>query len=367
MTREGTKRTYSERQLHRAIRVIGACSDANRTDLQRILQLRQNKGLKPGTNATWAEALRRADTWAAGRRLADLSPADWTQFIAALRTKYAASTVYAMVGMVKATLPDLLGCDETPKAYRRALSIIEPARRPKGCIITDEQMKALLEEASQLSLHGFHDIQRVEVMALLHTLRDSGFRAHELLSLRNGSVEFTDDTAAYLCLPQDAQGLKTGPRDIAVARCVPTLKAWMSVHPACGDPTAPLFPGVRSRTGRNPMNYNWLATSLMPHLGRAAGINAARADGEPLTCHDFRHTRATEAAKANWHPTKMEAYFGWAPGSKMAARYSHLARSDLKDQVLRDAGYTSPAAAAPVPLDEAAAKLHALRALLRDL
>lgn len=337
-SRHKTPKELADATHHaRALRTIQVCSDINRDDLLRVLTRRRNRGARGSTNVTWAQAVHRADAWAAGRRLRDLTGDEWSAMLAALRDQYRPSTLYTMAGYLKATLTDLLDLDEAPKRLRRALTIREESRRPKGCLITDDQMTALLETASTYTAHGWNDLQRLQLVTMLRVLRDSGFRAHEALALRNGSVMFSGAHAAYLRLPDDAASLKTGPREIAVVSCVPSLKAWMAIHPAAGDTQAPLFPGVRSRQGSAPMAYNQLSAT-MRRLGAVSGINSQRAADEPLTCHDFRHTRATEAARNNWHPTKMEAYFGWSPGSRMAAWYSHLARSDLRDQVLRDAG-----------------------------
>lgn len=331
------KDSHAETLNARAKRYIEQCSGENRDGLLRVLQRRRNKGVADSSNVTWAQCMRRADTWARGRHLADLSADDWVDFVADMRDRYAASTVYTIAGFVKASLADLMGVDEAPKAIRRALSVREPSRRPQGRLIRDEEFTALLTTAASVELHGYNDLQRLEIVSLLHVLRDSGFRARELLALRNGSVQLSGEHAAYLKLPEDAPRLKTGPREIAVAKCVPALKAWMAAHPAAGAPRAPLFPRVRCHDGLARMHYNYLR-QLVHDLADISGVNAATDRDKPLSCHDFRHTRATEAARANWHPTKMEAYFGWSPGSKMAARYSHLARSDLRDQVLQDAG-----------------------------
>lgn len=325
-----------EANRKRADRCIQACSEANRSDLERILQQRRNHLTKETSNATWAQSLRRADAYANGRRLADLSVDDWSDFLRVMHETYAPATVYTMVAFVKATLAALMGLDEAPKRIRKVLCVREPSRRPEGRVITQDQFQALLEAAAGLERHGYHDLQRLELVTILHVLRDSGFRANELLSLRLGSVELSGQ-AAYLRLPSNAPLLKTGPREIAVAQCLPAIKAWMAAHPAAGNDQAPLFPKMRSRTGQETMTYQYLHV-ILGVLGDASGINASGDRGKRLSSHDFRHTRATEAAKNNWHPTKMEAYFGWSPGSKMAARYAHLARSDLRDQVLADAG-----------------------------
>lgn len=307
----------------------------NRRPLEQILLQRENRGLKSSTNARWIEALQLADQYFQGQPLAGLAVEDWDAFVAWMRRRYAHSSVYSRAAFIKSTLADLMGIDEIPKTIRRALTVREPPRRPQGRLVSDDDFRRLLTHTGYLERHGYNDRQRLQLMAILWVLRDSGMRASEMLALRVGSIEYSDQ-AAYLRLPADAPRLKTGPREIAVARCIPAIKAWLEAHPAQGDANAPLFPVMRSRQGRRPMRYAYLQ-QIIRHLGDATGINRNGKRDKPLTCHDFRHTRATEASRANWHPTKMEAYFGWAPGSKMASRYSHLARSDLKDQVLQDA------------------------------
>jgi hypothetical protein len=73
-------------------------------------------------------------------------------------------------------------------------------------------------------------------------------------------------------------------------------------------------------------------------LGKASGVITGRDRSVNLCPHDFRHTRATEAARDNWNEEKMRCYFGWKPGSRMPSLYTHLALGDLREQVRRDAG-----------------------------
>jgi integrase len=160
--------------------------------------------------------------------------------------------------------------------------------------------------------------------ALLWVLWDSGFRISEALSLRVGSVTLDGQDGAHLELPRGAPHLKTGPRTIYVSESVPALRVWLEHHPVRDDPTAPLFPSNHEPAAAlEPTTVN----KILADYSKGAKLERI------ITCHLFRHTRATRAAKAGWNEPKLNAYFGWAPGSRESATYVHLAAVDVEAEI----------------------------------
>lgn len=175
------------------------------------------------------------------------------------------------------------------------------------------------------------------LVALLWLLRDSGFRISEALSLNIGDVRL-DDAGARLALRPDAPDLKTGPRTIYVARCIPAVKAWMAMHPQAGNAKAPLFCGLRDHSGLKRLGY-LVSGRVVKELAERSGATSKVSTGQPITPHDFRHTRATEVARnREMSEEEMRRYFGWSAGSKMPSTYIHLTLGDMKESVLRAAG-----------------------------
>ena len=121
---------------------------------------------------------------------------------------------------------------------------------------------------------------------------------------------------------------KTGLRQVTFIRGLPYLRDWLRMHPHAGRPEAPLWAVIRGSEVRG-LSYRSLQSVF---------AKAARAAGLPLSAHDLRHGRATEASQANWAEAKMRQFFGWRPGSKMPSRYVHIAGLDTRNQVLIDAG-----------------------------
>lgn len=162
--------------------------------------------------------------------------------------------------------------------------------------------------------------------ALLVMLYESGARAGELLSLRIRDVEFHDK---YVQIRVSG---KTGERTIPLVRSIPYLRVWMQVHPDRTNPEAPLF--IVSRGGKlRPMKYNSVST-MFSRLRRRAGISRR------IYPHMFRHTRLTELAKRGLGEYQLKSFAGWAPSSKMAARYIHLSGRTCLAPVLELEGIT---------------------------
>jgi integrase len=180
--------------------------------------------------------------------------------------------------------------------------------------------------------------------AIIAALRDTGFRASELLALNTDSIAFDGRGGARITLPASAPALKTGPRSVYVIRAAPILRALVALRNIDTGSPAPLFASKSKRSlGQRLKAHN--LPRLIRSLCEEAGIRA-------LWPHLFRHTRVTEAARNHWNEAQMRLFFGWSRFSKMPSHYSHLSIEDLERTILQEA--KRPAI---THLDEAAALL----------
>lgn len=267
-----------------------------------------------------------------GRSFAELTPADLTSTLVKYGEKHRPSSAHRFGVYLKA-LYAWINKGELPKAYKAVLKRKRPKvvkKRP----LSEDDFRALLHHAWGKNLGGRGWMRQ----ALLWVLWDSGMRISEVIALRVGSVTFLPDGAATLEIPSGAPHLKTGPRTIDVAECVPALKLWLQAHPGRGNTDArwahgaPLFPSNhRDGSAIEPTTVN----RLLGTWSRNAGFNRV------VTCHVFRHTRATRAAKAGWSNWQMEPYFGWVAGSKESSTYVHMVAADVAHKV-REAARVDP-------------------------
>lgn len=190
--------------------------------------------------------------------------------------------------------------------------------------LSEEDFQAMLRVAGDIMPRR----RSVMVQSFLWFLWDSGFRIGEVLAMRVSGVRIAEDgLTAKLALPKDGLRLKTGPRSIYIAEAVPSLPAWLALHPEPGNPDALLFPAVRTgRLARTRAGY--LTVELM---AEQAGLK------RNVSPHLFRHTCATRKAKLGWKEAKLRAHFGWGPRSPMPTHYVHLAESDMEETVKADA------------------------------
>lgn len=171
--------------------------------------------------------------------------------------------------------------------------------------------------------------------ALLATLYESGARPGEMLGLRLRDLEFQDRYA------QIRVSGKTGERTIPLVRAIPYLRAWLQVHPARGEPDAPLFARVfGGQVG--PLTIDGLE-GIFRRLRSRAGLKRR------IHAYMFRHTRLTELADRGLGEYKMKVLAGWTPDSRMAARYIHLSGRSSLAPILKMEGVEVPEDAQPKP------------------
>ena len=119
---------------------------------------------------------------------------------------------------------------------------------------------------------------------------------------------------------------KTGMRRIRLIASVPSLSAWLNIHPFKDDKDAWLWVGLSPVNKGDKLSYNGLK-NLIKDLSKKANIK------KKIYPYIFRHSRATELAK---HLTEAQLcqFMGWVQGSKQAATYVHLSQRDTDEAIL---------------------------------
>ncbi len=211
------------------------------------------------------------------------------------------------------------------KFYPEKTDTLEAARNGNGSgELKPEKVdyyRKMASYADRLALARDHPRDR----ALIWLTFDAGARLDEITGLSVRSVTLPPgEHYGELMIPRG----KTGGRPVTFVRARPYLLDWLKVHPNSRDPEAPLWAQLRGG-GIQALSYRAVQGVFQ---------KAAKSTGLPLTAHDLRHGRATEAAQLNWSESKMRFFFGWDKRSQMPSRYVHLAGEDAKKQVLADAG-----------------------------
>lgn len=356
----------TERLTRETDRVVARISEANRPFAAASVRYRRNKGLKPGSVRMYANAILKADLALGGRPFREATPDDLAAVIATMRQTLSERSVATLSILIRAAWKEVLEVETLPRPIYRALEVREPRNVLVGYVIPDPDFHALLAEAAAYDGETSTLHRGLMLVALLWVLRSTGFRISEALSLNLGDVRLDADGGAYYALRPDAPDLKTGPRTIYDVRSVAVVRAWMQMHPRAGDRSAPLFIGLRDRTGLHRLS-SLTALRVVSELAEASGVQAKVPNGDAITPHDFRHTRATEIARnREMSEEEMRGYMGWSPGSKMPSTYIHLTLTDQKASVLRASGIlpTGIPQPAPAPVPVAVPDLAAIAASL---
>lgn len=157
---------------------------------------------------------------------------------------------------------------------------------------------------------------------LVHLTYDSGCRISEILSLTRQNVDF-DALSGILILHSS----KTGRRKIRIMDATSILKAWVNTLPK-DEPDRPIFSG---RDG--PLSYT---------SARRIILNSAKGLNKKVNVHLLRHSRATMLCKLGVPEAAMRKIFGWADGSAMVNKYTHLSGEDTDAEMAKAYGIDIP-------------------------
>ena len=160
--------------------------------------------------------------------------------------------------------------------------------------------------------------------ALIDCHFEGGTRPGEILNLQIKHVKF-DQYGAKLHVDG-----KTGPRTVRLIISVPSLAAWLDVHPLKDNPDAPLWIMVSKRNYGEQMTYA-AASAMIRRRARIAHMS------KRIHLNLFRHSEATESAKFMTE-AQMRTRHGWSSSSKMPSRYVHLVNADVDDAIFDHLG-----------------------------
>lgn len=154
--------------------------------------------------------------------------------------------------------------------------------------------------------------------AMLQVLYESAVRASELLSMTFENIEFQEDDIATVIVKG-----KTGVRQVYVRDSLPSLRAWLNVHP-----TGKGEIWLNLRGPHNPLTYPGLFQMATKVIKRASLKRKKR-----KILHMFRHTRITELVRMGVRGQSLSKLVGWTKGSNMEAVYVHLSTADVENEV----------------------------------
>lgn len=155
---------------------------------------------------------------------------------------------------------------------------------------------------------------------IITLLYESGVRIGELLALKVKDIDFKSNPVKILV---NAEKTKTR-RSVPLIESVPYMTRWVQSHPD-SKPESHLFVNNGKYTGRE-MSRQGIYKLI-------ECLNIKLNNGKKLYPHLFRHSRATELAN-HLTEAQMNKFFGWTPGSRMAAVYVHLSGRDIDNAIL---------------------------------
>jgi|Deesub1362A_J573_1020465.scaffolds.fasta_scaffold00834_25 integrase len=184
-------------------------------------------------------------------------------------------------------------------------------------LLTEDEIRRLLEAC-----------KNPRDRALIAVLWESGCRAGELGNMRVRDVEFTEDGAWVKLFG------KTGEKVVLLPFSTMYLSEWINAHP---DPRPDnwLWVTLGRENYGSQMDYDAIRI-LLRKVAQRAGVK------KKVNPHIFRHTRATELAKAGWSEVEMCLYMGWEIGSKMPRIYIHMVGRDIKRKIKEFYGLAEP-------------------------
>lgn len=192
-------------------------------------------------------------------------------------------------------------------------------RRVKDTIVREH---LLTEEDLAKLLHACGENARDRAFINCHF--EAGTRPGEILNLQIKHVKF-DKYGAVLHVDG-----KTGARPIRLVKSTPSLAAWMSVHPAKDNPSAPLWPNLSYHRSGTPLSYA-SARKMVQRRCKIANIS------KHVNLNLFRHSEATVTANFMTE-AQMRKRHGWATNSQMPARYVHLVNADVDAAIFNHLG-----------------------------
>ena len=151
--------------------------------------------------------------------------------------------------------------------------------------------------------------------AIIEVLYETAARARELLSMTVENIRFNGDIAHVI-----VKG-KTGTREIPIYESVPSLRAWLNVHPMGKGPV-----WVSMNEPFAPVKYAGLYRLVELSIKRSGLTDKKR------ILHLFRHTRLTEMYTKGFRGQSLKKIAGWTDASNMESVYVKLSSGDVENE-----------------------------------
>jgi integrase/recombinase XerD len=263
-------------------------------------------GKSPATLEIHRNALRQFGKFWRDRDLREAVPADLETYARAVLGRVSRETAYAYLSPVRALFRHLAERNLLLADPSRQLPMPRMANRPLGRVLSQEEMKRLLDSPDVSTVAGLRD------RALLELLYSTGLRLSELQKLKVSD------------LGEDAVTVRLGKG--AKDRIVPLGKqAWGLVNRYIDEARPDPEPGLEelflNLRGR-PFGKGHLRQII-----RGLGVRAGIAE---VTCHAIRRTMATDLLRAGANPTEVSAILGHGD-LKSLSRYVRIAAREVKE------------------------------------
>jgi integrase/recombinase XerD len=224
--------------------------------------------------------------------------------------------------------PNRLEYLDIAKSIKRKFNI--PRLQPSELITEDEILKMISISDS------------VRDKALIAVLAEAGCRIGELTATKVKDVRFNGRGVALTFT--ETKG-NIGSRTVILVFATSYLATYLEHHHSRNSPgfqNSFLFitDKVHQYTVGKRTEYAYKALDpdtirlLLKDVAERAGIK------KRVYPHLFRHCRATQLAQKFTEP-KLRGYMGWAPGSSMPSRYTHLSAQDMENAIYEIYGIVS--------------------------
>ncbi len=296
--------------------ILARCGKANGGEVRAYLAERRKDNCKLGTLFNQAQILQRL-----ARRLAKpfakVTAEEMNAYLldSGLGERTRSLHIIVLRAFYKSRCPAVAGIvlnGWKPKKFK-------PKVHAKDELLTDSEVLRILDAAPDT-------LARTAIAVLA----DTGVRLGELLSFRLGWVKFNTERKYAVIGMKEAQGQKTGPREVFVdgPTALKWLRRWvLEEHPDRNNPAAPLFPSRFFPS--QPLSHTTFRTDLAASV-RRAGI------AKKVTAHLFRYGVGTKLAANSWGDVLQRKAMGWADGSTMPSFYAKVDSTDVIERRLQD-------------------------------
>lgn len=290
--------------------------------------------LRPATQSAYRAALKHLRTRFAGKRLADVQPADVAAFITSRQSEGAKGWT------IKGDLTVLSGIFRHASRHlgfvgASPVAVLDRVERPS----TDDQKPTRVLSAEQLQrlIDAVDDYYRL----LFELAAETGARLSEALGLVWGEVDLDQQTVLFTS-QLDREGNRAPLKTHRSRRCLeitPQLTAKLRVAKLAAFRSTDHDYVFVSRAG-TPHDHRNIGGRVLARAVERAGLGPIEREGEVLepspTFHNLRHSHGSALIAAGWDIEEVSARLGHANVSTTARIYVHEYDAARRSQHRRD-------------------------------